>query len=506
MIKTYCYAPIASDMSRKAPKNKDGTCFIPREYPCDSSSQCRPGTQCLPNGKDQSLVCDLGNSTESILDVDATLTIVRKSLNDLLDALRKREGEFMDTTTGVLSPLLAATRIPLAHRLDYVQGIVSSFDTGRFKDMGATSRSGATFMFSGDSRFIAKTVRPDEYIVFANELLPALCKHLPLSWTLDWPKLVASSTAMNVPIVAFKNGDRHFLILPTVNTLRQEARSVPEDWGKPIMYDVKPLRAHSHQRADFVKWLAQSQSFPARASSPEAIRSQWDVLFEMLKADMAFLEAHAIVDYSLLVETYEGKQVQKPGPQCVSLAGCFSNTSVPCRVLCLNIIDYTLKYDNVLKVFESKVIRNKWDDYEAKAKHFAECIGDMGFGHDAQAPAQLRYKKERVPACQSYGDLLCTHLEVAKLKNCEYDYFTHSVSKCSDPICVFEDAYASMCQPFLAPNCESKVNGVVAGHFAWHVFASLGMASGAGAAHMQHIAVLAKQEEDNNKKSRNSGA
>merc|ERR1719310_1034940 len=86
----------------------------------------------------------------------------------------------MDKVTGNLSPLFGRDGAQVSDREGFLEMVRTSFDTGNFKDMGDTSRSGATFLWSGDYRFIAKTVRPGEYQAWGDGLLPSMGELLGL--------------------------------------------------------------------------------------------------------------------------------------------------------------------------------------------------------------------------------------------------------------------------------------------------------------------------------------
>jgi len=248
--------------------------------------------------------------------------------------------------------------------------------------------SGATMVFSGDGRFIVKKIREEEFAAMI-EMMTDLNHHAGLEEEQQcaraacWAEAALGSTALNLPLLAFRDGTDPWFVMPRTTSLRayiQTDNSTSEGpYGPPVCYDVKPFWAASDDRPTFLRFLTENDL------TLEDKRGEWRTLQNTLARDANFLDSFKppMVDYSLLFEVYhvDANYTQYPWKNCVS-----SHNGTDIHVMCVSIIDYFLPFNSLWKTVESTVIWEKWHDYGNKVKNLVHCIG----GFKEQSAGKLR--------------------------------------------------------------------------------------------------------------------
>merc|ERR1719482_2148134 len=99
-----------------------------------------------------------------------------------------------------------------------------------------------------------------------------------------------------MPVAAFKTGGEAWVVLPSAPAARCYAQlgERPErhggrpgahcPLGKAELFDVKPLWAHSNQRAGFFRTIANFDFRPSRPQAQQKSKHQWEKVFETLSA------------------------------------------------------------------------------------------------------------------------------------------------------------------------------------------------------------------------------
>lgn len=245
-----------------------------------------------------------------------------------------------------------------------------------------------------------------------------------------WARQMFDSTLLNVPVMIFKRAYEAWVVLVSADhgrcyalLGRRPSRAEPCPWGKAKIFDVKPLLALSAQREGLLQLLGSYGFQPGSPFAKPDQHNRWLNNFQQYLKDVRLLGEqqaaaqvmpgadetvgddsarltpasakpssslqgeYPFVDYSLLIEIYEHL---KQGPAtleyvnavgargCVASTGCYEGEDDPfCHVVCINIIDYFLKYSGIQMVVQSSALGFKWDDYGLKAARLYQCLGHL---------------------------------------------------------------------------------------------------------------------------------
>jgi len=377
--------------------NEVGACFIPKGSQCDEDDQCRNGTSCMLDAGGDAYTCqevaadhmfDTATAAEVAAHVAAIIRSMaeRLSNSELVSGVRRAPGGFMDDRSGAMSPFVA--KPALAKQA--LAAVAKSFVSATVKGKDAASRSGSLFVISGDGRFLAKSVREQEYEEFADRLIGPLARHADLagadcqpgSSDACWAEAALNRTCLNIPVLAFVHNDRYWVVLPASAELRGLviSRSAAElqPLGAATYYDVKPLWAKSKARLDFMQKLTELGMNPMAQAASTEMRAQWAALRATVERDIDFVTRESsddapLIDYSLLFEVYTpGRRVDVSGRHCMEAPSCFENNPASCQVLCVSIIDFFTTF-TFHRWLESWWKQFKFHDYAQKAKDLLAC-------------------------------------------------------------------------------------------------------------------------------------
>ncbi|CAK0843581.1 unnamed protein product [Prorocentrum cordatum] len=417
-------------------------------------------------------------------------------------------GEFMDARSGAMSPFV----VNPALAKQVLAEVARSFESAMLREDDDASRSGALFVVSGDGLFLGKTVRESEYQEFARHVIGPLARHAGLPHavcrpgSLDscWAEAALNRTSLNVPVLAFVHGHRHWIVMPASARMRGFAvsRSAQdlEPLGTAQYYDVKPIWAKSKARQGFLRQLAVLGMNPAAAPAIAEMQAQWVELKATVGGDVDFLsregsDERPFIDYSLLFEIYApGRRVDVRGAHCLEARSCFEEDPTGCRVLCVSIIDFFTRF-SVYRHLESLWKKFKFHDYGQKVKDLLGCplrqrplsprwhagaravlrvngtehFPPLPFSRAVEVEIHLQYKEKESyldEACEPYLDMVCEDVvseinwttDVEQVEDeCKGPY-SRSIS-CKQAQCVFltESRYLDQCGSWMQQSCHKKL-------------------------------------------------
>jgi len=366
-------------------------------------------------------------------------------------AASSQEGLTRDPRTGAVSPYGINPQLA-ASALQDLQKSFANIQQATLTGDNPASKSGASFIFSGDGRFVMKSIRSSEFKVFTGQLVERIAARarfvLAQCTTADHPWCWASHalehTSLVVPLLAFSNpkGNEYWIAMPAAAQWRGlvTSRNFSDlsPWGTVRYFDTKPLPAKSNARSKFLRTLAELGVIPKDRRANPAQTSQWNNLERTLLKDVELLsvatqEGGSLVDYSLLWELYQpSRKVRDPGPGCISSFDCFYlEGEGGCSVLCASIIDYLVTYGPMRKL-ESVFKGGKFNAYGTKVAEMLHCPFEQVLPADVQSelfeltPTDelLRFQFQRgshvnnQKLCAEYTELACSDLRIS---HCDAD-------------------------------------------------------------------------------------
>lgn len=403
VVPLYCYDLLQTETpGTKASSGNVGVCQVPRKKPCVQDDQCRRGTFCQPS-EDTGYTCqeisqaylrDNLKLNETAHVVSAMLVHVVDNYLAALDTAaftHATVGIIGDPRTGAVSPYGSnpqLAKVALRDLSTSFQQVTDATLAGK----NSASKSGASFILSGDGRFMLKSIREAEYTALTAHIVEQLAtagNFASLSCTADeepwcWAAHTMSSTLLVVPLLAFCNPKQkeYWVAMPAVAQLRGLviSRNVAHlPWGDVHYLDVKPLPAKSNARPELLKAMQKRAFLPMDESTPPEQQRQWINLERSLLRDIELLSVKTpgqplLVDYSLLFELYKPPmKVTDPGHGCLSSAECFEDHALTCWIVCVSIIDYFVTFGPMRKL-ESFFKGGKFNAYGTKAIDMLSCI------------------------------------------------------------------------------------------------------------------------------------
>jgi len=448
-VQLYCYG-LGGTPGTKASSDETGVCQIPRKKACLEDRQCRRGTFCKPSETDMGYACqDIRHTIQHTGNVAPTISATLMLVVDkYLAALSHAKGGLIrDPRTGAVSPYGSNPQLAKSALQDLsrsFQHINETYLGGK----NSASKSGAIFVFSGDGRFVIKSIHESEYTTLIGSLVERLAgqgrfDNLTCASTssepLCWASHAMSHTSLVLPLLAYSNPKQgeYWIVMPTAAQLRGFAASRDLDnlfpWGTVRYFDTKPLPAKSNARPTFLQTLQQRAFLPQDQSAHAEQRTQWEELNERMHQDLALLSVTTkdqppLVDYSLLWELYEPhRTVTHPGPGCLSSAECFEGDGHDCWVLCVSIIDYFVTFGPMRKL-ESFFKGGKFSAYGTKVDDMLSCSFRQGLpwgtevtktreGSSTKLNLKFRNYKTRwdweQSVCRPYMKIVCGDLRIS---------------------------------------------------------------------------------------------
>jgi len=378
------------------------------------------------------------------------LFVTDNYLRSLETTALSQEGLIRDPRTGAVSPYGINGQLAISALRD-LQRSFANIQEATLAGANSASKSGASFIFSGDGRFIMKSVRSEEFRVLTGQLIEriavrarfdlAKCTSEDSPWC--WASHALAHTTLVVPLLAFSNPKQkeYWIAMPAAAQMRGLVTSHNftqlSPWGTVFYFDTKPLPAKSNARSKFMRKLAELGFLPKAPMTYSAQASQWSGLEEALLKDVELLsvktqEDESLVDYSLLFELYQpSRKVRDPGPGCISSFECFYlEGEGDCWVLCVSVIDYLVTYGPMRKL-ESFFKGGKFNGYGTKVAEMLHCSFGQAlpvdthaelFHMDAQDQQWLyrfpRGPEEKQKLCAEYTELACGDL---KISDCDVD-------------------------------------------------------------------------------------
>jgi len=453
-VQLYCYSlDLKAKAGAKASSDAIGECRIPRRKSCLEDEQCRRGTYCLPCEQNNGYTCqeftqsqihDRLHTTPPATVAAMLLHFVGNYLSSLETAASSQKSLIRDARTGAVSPYGVNPQLAIS-ALTSLGRSFANISEATAAGKSSASKSGAAFIFSGDGRFIMKSIRESEFKVFTGQLVERIAVHARLdsatcspedsSWC--WASHALAHTTLVVPLLALSNAKQseYWIAMPASAPLRSLA-TLHDDasssvWGTVRYFDTKPLPAKSNARPEFLQKLPYLGFLPKQQETDAAQTSQWSNLEATLSKDVELLsvktrEDESLVDYSLLFELYQpSKKVLDPGPGCISSVDCFfPEGRGRCRVLCVSIIDYLVTYGPMRRL-ESFVKGGKFNGYGTKVVAMLRCLFEQALPLGSRVtPVDMDFNSRlfEIPKgnilsnqalCAEYTEYACNDLEIS---------------------------------------------------------------------------------------------
>jgi len=475
IVQLYCYNQDSqTSPGTKAGSNKPGVCQIPRTKPCYADEHCRRGTYCLPTdaapvfytcqeaSMSNSYMTENKNRANAIVEM---LLIVAVGYVESLDQTRVSGAQLHavptlihDPRTGAVSPYGVNVNLAQTALGVMIRSFSSTFEAT--VQVQKASKSGAIFVYSGDGRFLIKSVRKEEFTNFAGTsaakiasaggLADVVCEDRDKEWC--WAAAMLQHTALMVPMLAFSSPktSEYWLVMPAAALFRGLAISqgeTLEPWGEAAYFDVKPWPAKSNARERFLWKFARMNLLPFTDSSHgEENVNHWVSLDKSIQAALELLggddgdDSSSSVDYSLLFEVYKpNRTVTNPGRHCVASKDCFpSRDQSGCRVLCLSIIDFLTTFNFARKI-ESMWKDGKFNGYNAKVKELLNCMsaprdtlptrkqtwatqedGQRTSVEKVSMPVDSAWETKRYRVCLPYLEMACSEF-LTQTSGCDFE-------------------------------------------------------------------------------------
>jgi len=462
-VQLYCYSvALTGKPGAKASTDASGVCKVPRRKLCLADEQCRRGTYCRYCEKSNGYTCQEVTQdymhrlpglkvlpTESVSFM--LVFVTRNYIKSLEAAASSQEGLTRDPRTGAISPYGVNPQLAISALQDLEKSF-ANIEEATVAGANSASKSGASFILSGDGRFIMKSIRAEEFTVFADRLVEQIADHAGFEFAecttedppLCWASHALAHTSLVVPLLAFSNpkNNEYWTAMPAVAQMRGfvTSRNVTDlsPWGTVHYFDTKPLPAKSNARSTFLRTLAQSGFHPKDPRTHPAQTAQWNNLNETLRKDVELLsvktqEGESQIDYSLFFELYQpSRNVHAPGPGCISSVGCFhQDVKGICWVLCISIIDYFVTYGPMRKL-ESLFKGGKFNGYGSKVIEMLDCSFDQVLPAGAKSKLVERSEQntllrwqiprghlvDNMKVCAEYTEIACHDLHIS---HCDHD-------------------------------------------------------------------------------------
>lgn len=396
----YCVDPSSRNLTnwKYAREGDTGICKVWKDSACSMHEDCWFGLFCSQG------TCKHGDANAYAAEFASLVvhaaTLARESGLAQLNFVSLASGIKYD----IFSPFGAALQkdgnvSAIKYLLDsMLQSVQDAFVTASPASFTKTSRSGSSFYWSSDRRWILKQLRDNEFAMLISTVHERIAKEFAERniW-FDTDSGVLRGSLLNVPVLAISPGN--WMVIPNVVDRHQQIlrkHTKGDALPAPIQFDVKPMPARSDERHQLLAYLLTGNG--GNGVEIETMHNFYSPngtslsVWETLQKDILILDQLHLVDYSILMEVYDlvgkGAQGVDLGYGCFADSSCSSSSPQSCLLICITIIDWLRPFvpGNIHSVdLENKLKGGKFTEYGKKTELTWECIAKLGHGYSYPA-------------------------------------------------------------------------------------------------------------------------